>query len=34
MVEFLEKDSTMIEELTRLIEDQDLFEKYSNFDFS
>jgi hypothetical protein len=24
----------MIEELTRLIEDQDLFEKYSNFDFS
>jgi hypothetical protein len=34
MVEFLEKDSTVIEKHTKLIEEQDFFEKDSNFDFS
>ncbi len=34
MVEFLKKDSTTIEKHTRLIEEQNFFEKYSNFDFN
>jgi len=34
MVEFLKKDSTTIEKHTRLIEEQNFFEKDSNFDFN
>jgi hypothetical protein len=34
MVEFLEKDYTMIEKHIRLIEEQYFFENDSNFDFS